>query len=143
MKTKYIFLLVYILSCKILFAQSKVCYTYDKAGNRTNRTICLKSKEATSDSVSIAKIPITENMGEMLITLYPNPTKGQLTIQITNITCETEGALELYDLSGRLVIVQKTVGESTMLDISRYPLGIYLMRIRICDKVSEWRIIKE
>ena len=121
----------------------KVCITYDKAGNRTNRTICLKSKEATSDSVSIAKIPITENMGEMVITLYPNPTKGQLTIQITNITCETEGALELYDLSGRLVIVQKTVGESTMLDISRYPLGIYLMRIRICDKVSEWRIIKE
>ena len=121
----------------------KVCITYDKAGNRTNRTICLKSEEATSDSVSIAKIPITENMGEMLITLYPNPTKGQLTIQITNITCETEGALELYDLSGRLVIVQKTVGESTMLDISRYPLGIYLMRIRACDKVSEWRIIKE
>ena len=121
----------------------KVCITYDKAGNRTNRTICLKSKEATSDSVSIAKIPITENMGEMVITLYPNPTKGQLKIQITNITCETEGALELYDLSGRLVIVQKTVGESTMLDISRYPLGIYLMRIRICDKVSEWRIIKE
>lgn len=143
MKTKYIFLLVYILSCKILFAQSKVCYTYDKAGNRTNRTICLKSKEATSDSVSIAKIPITENMGEMVITLYPNPTKGQLKIQITNKTCETEGVLELYDLSGRLVKVQKTVGESTMLDISRYPLGIYLMRIRICDKVSEWRIIKE
>ena len=121
----------------------KVCITYDKAGNRTNRTICLKSKEATSDSVSIAKIPITENMGEMLITLYPNPTKGQLKIQITNKTCETEGVLELYDLSGRLVKVQKTVGESTMLDISRYPLGIYLMRIRICDKVSEWRIIKE
>ena len=121
----------------------KVCITYDKAGNRTNRTICLKSKEATSDSVSIAKIPITENMGEMVITLYPNPTKGQLKIQITNKTCETEGVLELYDLSGRLVIVQKTVGESTMLDISRYPLGIYLMRIRACDKVSEWRIIKE
>ena len=121
----------------------KVCITYDKAGNRTNRTICLKSEEATSDSVSIAKIPITENMGEMLITLYPNPTKGQLKIQITNKTCETEGVLELYDLSGRLVKVQKTVGESTMLDISRYPLGIYLMRIRICDKVSEWRIIKE
>ena len=121
----------------------KVCITYDKAGNRTNRTICLKSEEATSDSVSIAKIPITENMGEMLITLYPNPTKGQLKIQITNKTCETEGVLELYDLSGRLVKVQKTVGESTMLDISRYPLGIYLMRIRACDKVSEWRIIKE
>ena len=121
----------------------KVCITYDKAGNRTNRTICLKSKEATSDSVSIAKIPITENMGEMVITLYPNPTKGQLKIQITNKTCETEGVLELYDLSGRLVKVQKTVGESTMLDISRYPLGIYLMRIRACDKVSEWRIIKE
>ena len=121
----------------------KVCITYDKAGNRTNRTICLKSEEATSERVSSAKIPITENMGEMVITLYPNPTKGQLKIQITNKTCETEGVLELYDLSGRLVKVQKTVGESTMLDISRYPLGIYLMRIRICDKVSEWRIIKE
>ena len=121
----------------------KVCITYDKAGNRTNRTICLKSKEATSDSVSIAKIPITENMGEMVITLYPNPTKGQLKIQITNKTCETEGVLELYDLSGRLVNVQMTVGDSFILDISRGPRGIYGMRIRICDKVSEWRIIKE
>lgn len=57
MKTKYFFLIAFLLFDSVLFAQTKVCYTYDKAGNRTARTVCLKSMEATVDSVSIAKTP--------------------------------------------------------------------------------------
>jgi len=143
MKAKCSLLLFSILFYNILIAQTNVCYTYDKAGNRTNRTICLKSEEATSDSVSIAKIPITENLGEMVITLYPNPTKGQLMVQITHMPDNTMGEITLYDLSGRLVTVQNTVNENTMLDLSVQPLGIYVLRIRVGGKVSEWKVIKE
>ena len=143
MKAKCSLLLFSILFYNILIAQTNVCYTYDKAGNRTNRTICLKSEEASSDSVSIAKIPITENLGEMVITLYPNPTKGQLMVQITHMPDNTMGEITLYDLSGRLVTVQNTVNENTMLDLSVQPLGIYVLRIRVGGKVSEWKVIKE
>jgi hypothetical protein len=93
--------------------------------------------------VSIAKIPITENLGEMVITLYPNPTKGQLMVQITHMPDNTMGEITLYDLSGRLVTVQNTVNENTMLDLSVQPLGIYVLRIRVGGKVSEWKVIKE
>ena len=143
MKAKCSLLLFSILFYNILIAQTNVCYTYDKAGNRTNRTICLKSEEASSDSVSIAKIPITENLGGMVITLYPNPTKGQLMVQITHMPDNTMGEITLYDLSGRLVTVQNTVNENTMLDLSLQPLGIYVLRIRVGGKVSEWKVIKE
>lgn len=134
---------LFILSMNIIFAQTKVCYTYDKAGNRTNRTICLKSEETTVDSVSIAKTPITEKLGEMAITLYPNPTKGQLTVQITDMPDKTMGELTLHELSGRLITRQNTVNETTLLDLSAQPLGIYVLRIRVGDKVSEWKVIKE
>ena len=143
MKAKCSLLLFSILFYNILIAQTNVCYTYDKAGNRTTRTIRLKSEEASSDSVSIAKIPITENLGEMVITLYPNPTKGQLMVQITHMPDNTMGEITLYDLSGRLVTVQNTVNENTMLDLSVQPLGIYVLRIRVGGKVSEWKVIKE
>jgi hypothetical protein len=143
MKTKYLYLLVSIINCTNLFAQTKVCYTYDKAGNRTDRTVCLKSVEATVDSVSIAKTPIAENLGEMVITLYPNPTKGQLTVKITNMPDNTKGEITLHDLAGRLMIRQNSKQESTLIDLSAHPLGIYVLRIRAGDKVSEWKVIKE
>lgn len=127
----------------IILAQNKVCYSYDKAGNRIDRTICLKSVETTADSVRIAKTPITENLSEMAITLYPNPTKGQVTVKITNMPDNTQGEITLHDLTGRLMIRQNSIQESTLIDLSAHPLGIYVLRIRAGDKVSEWKVIKE
>jgi hypothetical protein len=143
MKTIYVILICGLLFSKILIAQTKVCYSYDKAGNRTDHTICLKSVEATSDSVSEAKTPITENLGEMEITLFPNPTKGQVTVKITNMPDNIHGEITLHDLTGRLIIKQNSIQESNLLDLSAKQLGIYVLRIRDGDKVSEWKVIKE
>lgn len=143
MKTKYTLLIFSILLGKLLFAQIRICYDYDKAGNRTDRTVCLKNVEATVDSISIAKKPIIEDLGEMVITLYPNPTKGQLTVKITNMPDNTTGEITLHDLNGRLITRQNTIKESTLLELSAQPLGIYVLRIRAGDKVSEWKVIKE
>jgi len=143
MKTKFILFIFNIVLSNFLFAQTKICYSYDNAGNRTNRIICLKSIATQADSVNIPKTPITENQGEMEITLYPNPTKGQLTVKITNMPDNTTGEITLHDLTGRLMIRQNSIQELTLLDISSQPIGIYVLRIRAGDKVSEWKVIKE
>lgn len=38
MKAKYSFLIASIISSNMILAQTKVCYNYDKAGNRTDRS---------------------------------------------------------------------------------------------------------
>jgi hypothetical protein len=141
MKNFQFILIIAILLTKQIQAQTKVCYNYDKAGNRINN-ICLKSTLAQADSAAIAQ-PITENLGEMTITLYPNPTKGQLTIKVANMPEDVKGEIILSDITGRLLMKQKAIRETTLIDISSHPTGIYVLKIRIGDKVSEWKVIKE
>ena len=142
MKINILITAIVIIISNCSYAQPKVCYNYDKAGNRTDRTICLKSTPASADSNSIAQ-PITENLGEMVITLYPNPTKGQLTIKVANMPIEAKGEIILSDMTGRLLMKQNTIRETTMFNLSSHPSGLYVLKIRIDDKVSEWKVIKE
>jgi hypothetical protein len=140
---KAIFLIsMLILSINIISAQPKVCYNYDKAGNRTDRTICLKSIPANADSNSTSQ-PFTEILGEITITLYPNPTQGQLTIKVANMPFDSKGEIILSDITGRLILEQNALKETTLIDISSQSTGLYVLRIRIGDKVSEWKVIKE
>jgi hypothetical protein len=57
------------------------------------------------------------------ITIYPNPTKGQLVIDAGDILIEK---IQLYDVSGRLI--QTTAGVNA-LDISQFNAGIYFLKL--------------
>ena len=94
------------------------------------------------DSIAVAQ-PITENLGEMTITLYPNPTKGQLNINVANMTADAKGEITMHDMTGRLLMKQNKVHETDMIDISSQPMGMYIVRIRFGDETSEWKVIKE
>ncbi|MEI8047024.1 MAG: T9SS type A sorting domain-containing protein [Bacteroidota bacterium] len=142
MKANIFLFIASILICNLIVAQTKVCYNYDKAGNRILKEFCLKSTPSLADSNSVSQ-PITENLGEMHITLYPNPTQGHLTINITNLPDNAKGEIILSDMTGRLLIKQNTFRENTLLDLSSHPIGIYVLKIWIGDKVSEWKVIKE
>jgi PKD repeat protein len=65
------------------------------------------------------------------IEVYPNPTSGQLSISLGDITGIDSYSVELYDAVGRL-IVSETVNAAGahLMDISSCPDGIYVMRIR-------------
>lgn len=139
-------LLKLIIICAIagnnLSAQTKVCFQHDASGNRTNRSVCFKCIAATSDSITVSQ-PIIESFGKMQIILYPNPTKGHLTINIANMPDNATGEIILSDMIGRLLIKQCTNRGTTQLDLSSHPTGLYVLKIRIDDKVSEWKVIKE
>jgi hypothetical protein len=142
MKAAYSLLFICIVISKILPAQSKICFSYDDSGNRTSRYECSKSAIATADSIVVTQ-PITKNLGEISFSLYPNPTKGQLTIIAKNMPSDIQGEVSLFDLNGRHLFRQNSIQETTLVDISSQPLGIYVLRIRASDKTHEWKVIKE
>ena len=62
-----------------------------------------------------------------ILTLYPNPTNGQLKIENVELKIST---IEIYDAVGRL-LHSKIINlqSETVLDISHLPVGVYLLSV--------------
>ena len=73
-------------------------------------------------------------------TVFPNPTTDELFISTPNSTGRAEAVL--YDLSGRLV--QRTVLQQgvSILNLTDYPTGCYILRITNGNFVQTEKIIK-
>jgi len=127
------------------FAQNNFSYAYDNAGNRITRKIITinGNKSAAAQDSSRKTEQYNDALGEMKITIYPNPTKGQLVMKIENLPDNTATRADVFDYSGRAICsVEKLTGYNTI-DISSQAPGNYIMRIIAGDKVSSWTIVKQ
>ncbi|MBI9066004.1 MAG: T9SS type A sorting domain-containing protein [Salinivirgaceae bacterium] len=161
MKLKSLLILVFGVLCFYMNAQTFV-YTYDAAGNRSNRhVLTLKSAliDTTITSVEVdssfvennsfssidknkANIGM-DNLGDVRLSLYPNPTAGKVVIKIDNLAEYSFGQIMVYDSKGTLLIRKNGVGQSSEISLFNYPGGNYIVKIIVDNKVSEWKIIKE
>ncbi|MGB8191160.1 MAG: T9SS type A sorting domain-containing protein [Chitinophagaceae bacterium] len=76
--------------------------------------------------------PVTDIFAAPLVSVNPNPSAGQFTIQLKNYQA-SKATVMIFDLNGRIV-VQKPVAitgndQTIKLDISNYPQGLYLLKV--------------
>lgn len=137
--------LISIILLLILTANSNsrdFYFKYDKAGNREARsTIPFSKKPATEEQEK--QEPIKDAILIHDISIYPNPTKGELKIDITNLSDETSARIEIFDLQGKPVLQLSTNENSNILDLSKQPSGVYFLKIFIGEKSTVWKIVKE
>lgn len=136
-----------------LFATQEINFSYDEMGNRTrHNVVTLKSTPFinTTDSAGFNYFDpnspddkFEDNLGNKKITIYPNPTKGQLLVEIQGYEKESASSLYLYNLSGKLLKTVSPANANVPLDLSQYPAGVYILKIKLGEAVSEWKIIKE
>ena len=132
-----------------VFAQTTVKYSYNKAGSREARhVITLKSAKADTTALAQAdkdnKIEtFEEKLGGQEIIIYPNPTLGQLQVEIQGDGTTSGTSLQLYSLSGKLLYSKAPATTINTLDLSGYPQGTYVLKIVNGKKVSEWKVVKE
>jgi len=79
---------------------------------------------------------------EISMVIYPNPNKGILKINISNLPLNSTNELKLYDLSGIELLSSRNFESYLEIDISGYKDGIYILRIKINEKITDWKIIK-
>ena len=138
-----------------------VKFTYDSAGNRTFRTIVLGiqtgrlSNPAASlhaDTLSTAQQeqqlqPVKETLSTgQTVTIYPNPTRGLLAVEITNAGASTGSAtasLQIVDVSGKQHYIKNKIAGREEINLSGVPAGVYFLRVVIDGKMEEWKIIKQ
>lgn len=75
------------------------------------------------------------------MSLYPNPTNGEILIDIGNPINET--VLEIFNTNGNKLLRQKITNNKTRIDIRNLTNGVYFVRIVTEKKVKIRKIIKE
>ncbi|HLP06210.1 MAG TPA: T9SS type A sorting domain-containing protein [Paludibacter sp.] len=122
-------------------AQNTVKYEYDNAGNRTLRKIVTYNPAPVKKGQDPA--PVEEQLGERQITVYPNPTKGQLAVGITGGDPKDPLRILLFNADGRQLYNQKVEPGTTPIDMTRYAAGWYVLRVQAGDRQTEFKVIKE
>ena len=142
-----IFLLFVVLSiwaAADAYAQNKIKYTYDSAGNRLTRQkeIVVQTRGVLSDDEVEPSI-YEEKLSETKVTIYPNPTRGMLKVDISGVEKFENSRISLYDLTGTLMQQWGSISQSNAVDISDRTPGMYIMQIVYNGNTSSWKIIKE
>lgn len=78
--------------------------------------------ESGDDFVNINNLSVTEN--GMNVTLYPNPTTGQLTIEMEGLTM-----VEVYNFVGQCLLRQAASEGTTIVDMSGLQDGVYMVKV--------------
>jgi len=74
-------------------------------------------------------------VAEMQVKVYPNPTTG-----IVNVDAQEVQKIELFDLGGRML---RSMGQTSSVDLSTLPEGVYYLRITCKDGYRVVKVIKK
>ena len=105
-----------------------------------------------TDTVPTDTIPTdtitTDTTGIMLyktanLRIYPNPTTGTVTIELSTETATQKPEIQVFDVYGRALQVVNDADargaslQTVEIDLSRYPTGIYLIKVIDNGKVMD------
>jgi hypothetical protein len=134
----------------IILSGQSIHYDYDDSGNRLKRYIIpLKSadisgEDTLKESKEISKKEeFEEKLGEVTIRIYPNPTRGELSVEVSGPGNDETVDYQLFSQTGLLLDTKRKNGFQFTVDMERYPGGMYILRLMIKGKISQWKILKE
>jgi hypothetical protein len=95
----------------------------------------------TSACVAITTVGIVENSFGDGLFIYPNPTKGNFSIDLGALYENAQ--VSITDISGKLV-ESKSIAQSQVLNLTiEEPAGIYLISIQAGNKKAVIKLVKE
>ena len=79
----------------------------------------------------------------MDIKLFPNPTYGQFSIELTGLLPEVPLKAVLITENGNIITVKLVSSNRMEFDISNQADGVYLLQLFSKDEMRVWKIIKQ
>jgi hypothetical protein len=114
----------------------------------TNAQIIFSSKEATANKPQLVVTSGTKSafvnsdiqeVTNKELTIYPNPVSDELQIQ----NADRNSTVEVFNISGKLVMVEKTVTANNTLNVSCLKSGLYILKATGNNKTQLIRFIKK
>ncbi len=153
MKIKLILTIAILATGLPAFAQD-FSFTYDAAGNRTNRNIITLNKSTAidttivNDETAIEEEPaeedkLHEKLGSFDLAVYPNPTKGEVVVEIAGGGSIESASYKVFDMSGREILAGQATGSPISVNLSGQVAGTYFLYVNINDKEKSWQVVKQ
>ena len=124
------------LTCNRFYGQLKRRVKNEKSNTKQELETSDVRHEVSRFNYQIA------TFGETTFTIYPNPTDGQFNLRIDGHV-EQGVALELTDLLGTVILKEIGNKSNYIFDLSKYPKGVYLLKVKIGDEVAVEKIIHQ
>ncbi len=117
-------------------------YTFPSDGQYTVSLVAIGTgcTDTISQIISVAEVGIATNEINN-INIYPNPAKEKLTIHWNKVS--QNGSLQIFDVTGKLIVNSKISGQQTEINTSNYPAGCYHLRIIIDNNVMNRKFMVE
>lgn len=124
-----------------------ISYEYDANGARISRkVIYLPVLKSGPLRQSVENTGIVEDGWQnKKVRVYPNPTQGILKISVeldNSATNELQIIYRLYDSLGVLLLEYSSHESATIMNLSSYPKGWYILRLQSGDSIKEYKIIR-
>lgn len=131
---KLIFSLLLFATLTSSFAQQKITFGYDTAGNQTSRTLCLtgctaKPGKEIKEIEAITEEDLEKFSPEDVISYYPNPVKEELYLKWELTDNNKVSSVVVYGLHGQVLRTFSGTDRLNTLNISfqQYSTGIYMV----------------
>ncbi len=125
----------------------KARYKYDANGNREKANIIYLKSNVPSPSPMIEDVVKLEESTEFKVSIFPNPTQGDLKVEITgglsNLFTNKNNCIKVWDIKGDLIITQTPICSSNLIDLSKERNGTYIMKLIIGKTIKDYKIIKQ
>ena len=110
-------------------------------GNLGDGTMTNATTPVNVTALCTISIGIKDNNNEESVSIYPNPTSNNITIEL-DASLLKDASIEIYDGIGKLILSEKIVTEKNNYKLNAYENGIYTVRILSDNKQIMQRIIK-
>jgi hypothetical protein len=85
-------------------------------------------------------LKVVDSTNEM--TLFPNPTKGSITLSLTQGF--SDAVIKLLDISGQELLTQSRIsGKEFNLNLSDFKIGVYFLELHQGSNIKHFKIVKE
>lgn len=122
---------------------------YDASGNRII-VEKIYSSDSSKSALADFNLPDPDSDIESVffedveITIHPNPTNGLLSLFINPFEEDNPiSIVSVYNVQGKLILQQEVRSSSTVLDLTKHPIGSYVLVLEINTEVITWKIIKK
>jgi len=140
--TNIILILGFLLLNSLSFSQTtEVHYTYDASGNRIKRQTIIITPPV--GNFNRDELIVEEELLEYKISIYPNPTQGELKVIISGDVDFEQSSLSVFSIKGELVYKKEPVEETNYINLLNQAPGMYVMRLLIEGKTESWKILKQ
>lgn len=157
---KILLISILLLTSLAVKSQNVFEFTYDENGNRIRREMIplriinpndTTNADSTNNANNTAQNNLsgndstqyTSHLGDQEIKIYPNPTSGELKMEISNFVTGSSGFITVVDLTGRLIYQSNTVSASNIINLSSALVGNYILKVILDGRSKEWVVVKE